>query len=118
MTVLLVLNAALALGSSCFGLLALARPAALAGTGEGSASTTFYARMYASRAVPLGVAVAAVVLTTLARPEVAIPWLVLAGTVQALDALIGLGRHSLGMVIGPSAAAVVHLLTAALVAAT
>ena len=45
----------------------------------------------------------------------AVPWLVVAGTIQVLDAAIGCRRRVVGAVVAPLALASVHLATAVLV---
>mgnify|MGYP006899868552 CR=1 FL=1 len=90
MTWLMALNAAVALGSMFFGLVALFRPQAMPGrplTSPGSQmtqpseATTYFARMYAARAVPFGIATAAVCILL---PSQAAIWLLAAGAIELL----------------------------------
>lgn len=96
---LAVANTIVGLASSAFGVLALTRPSALDAEPSG-----FYARMYAARAIPLGMAVAASCVG--ARPSPAL--LAAAAGAQAGDALIGIRRRSPGMAVTPLVGAVLH----------
>lgn len=111
MTALAVANAIVALisaGSSVAGAL---RPGiALGRTEPVNAGTDLYARAYAARAVPLGLA-AAVVLLADARAA-AWPMLLVAGLAQVGDSAIGARRRNLGMALGAGAFAVLHLASA------
>ena len=114
LTPLMFLNAALLWASAAFGIAALVSPARLAGataTTPTSPAAPFYPRMYAARAVPLGVVGGVVVALGASDPAECIPWLLLAGIVQVFDALIGAERRRLGMVLAPALAALIHLST-------
>lgn len=111
-TTLMLANAALLLASAAFGIVALTSPARLAGETAAtspSPAATFYPRMYAARAVPQGVVGGLVVALGASDPRTCFPWLLLAGIIQVLDALIGARQRRLGMVIAPTLAACVHL---------
>ena len=114
MNPLVLVNAVLALGSAAAGVLALVRPAALADRPADDPAARFFARMYAARAVPFGVAVAAVLLLTPAQAPV---WLVTAAVVQAADVVIGAAQRSWGMVPAPALTAAIHAASAAVLAA-
>lgn len=105
MTPLVIVNVVLALGSAAFGVLALARPALLAGSAADAPAAVFFARMYASRAVPFGVALALVLVL---GPSHAAEWLAAAAVIQGLDAAIGASRGSLGMTLAPAVTALIH----------
>lgn len=104
---LLATNAVLGLASSAFGVLALARPDALDPTHSPSG---FYARMYASRSIPLGVAVAATSAGVGGPPSPAV--LAAAAAAQLGDAAIGAANRNPGMTLFPMAGALVHAATA------
>lgn len=106
MTLLVALNVLLAVASSAFGLVALWRPALLSGEPEHS---LYYVRMYASRAIPFGLGMAAVMWW---MPDQAVAWLLVAGVIQALDAVIGFRRKIPAALIAPVCAAIIHLFTA------
>ncbi|WP_055585608.1 hypothetical protein [Peterkaempfera griseoplana] len=112
MTVLLAANVIAALisaGSSVAGAL---RPGiALAHSEPVTAGTALYARAYAARAVPLGLATAGVLLT--GARAAAWPMLVVAGLAQIGDSAIGARQRNRGMALGAGAFAVLHLASAA-----
>lgn len=117
-----VANSLMALGSAAFGVLALIRPEALSGPrGGGEAlgecggsgvrgdveAARLYAAMYAGRAVPLGLAVSAVVW---AAPDVRATTLLLgvAVAVQIADVVAAVANRLRGMAAGAAFAAIVH----------
>lgn len=93
-------NAVLGVTSAAFGVLALARPGLL----DPGPASPFYARMYAARGIPLGLAVAATSVT--GSPSR--PLLAAAAAAQLGDAAIGLARRNPGMTLFPLAGACVH----------
>lgn len=104
------LNGAGLVASIVFGVRGLQRPsAALPGT-ETSSLAEFWSEFAAARTLPL----AAITLFELSRPttDVVRPLLVIAGLVQAGDAVIGVRRGNRPMTIAPAAMAAVHLFTA------
>ena len=114
MTWLMALNAAVALGPMFFGLVALFRPQAMPGrplTSPGSQmtqpseATTYFARMYAARAVPFGIATAAVCILL---PSQAAIWLLAAGAIELLDAMVVASRNP-REAAPPLLAVVVHI---------
>ena len=118
MTWLMALNAVVALGSAFFGLVALFRPRAMPGqplTSPGSQmtqpreATTYFARMYAARAVPFGIATAAVAVLL---PSQAAIWLLAAGLIELLDAMVVASRNP-REAAPPLLAVVVHIGSAA-----
>ena len=118
MTWLMALNAAVALGSMFFGLVALFRPQAMPGRPlaspgsqmtQPSEATTYFARMYAARAVPFGIATAAVAVLL---PSQAAIWLLAAGLIELLDAMVVASRNP-REAAPPLLAVVVHIGSAA-----
>ena len=114
MTWLMALNAAVALGSMFFGLVALFRPQAMPGRPlaspdsqmtQPSEATTYFARMYAARAVPFGIATAAVCILL---PRQAAIWLLAAGAIELLDAMVVASRNP-REAAPPLLAVVVHI---------
>ena len=114
MTWLMALNAAVALGSMFFGLVALFRPQAMPGrplTSPGSQmtqpseATTYFARMYAARAVPFGIATAAVCILLPSQTAI---WLLAAGAIELLDAMVVASRNP-REAAPPLLAVVVHI---------
>ncbi len=114
MTWLMALNAAVALGSMFFGLVALFRPQAMPGRPlaspgsqmtQPSEATTYFARMYAARAVPFGIATAAVCILL---PSQAAIWLLSAGAIELLDAMVVASRNP-REAAPPLLAVVVHI---------
>ena len=116
---LMALNAVVALGSALFGVVALLRPSAMpggplaAGPGsemkEPSEATTYFARMYAARAVPFGIATAAVCILL---PSQAAIWFLVAGAIELLDAMVVANRNP-REAAPPLLAVVVHIGSAA-----
>ncbi|MEG8105097.1 MULTISPECIES: DUF4267 domain-containing protein [Actinomyces] len=119
MTWLMALNAVVALGSAFFGLVALFKPQAMPGRPlahdpgskmtEPSEATTYFARMYAARAVPFGIATAAVAVLL---PSQAAIWLLAAGIIELLDAMVVASRNP-REAAPPLLAVVVHIGSAA-----
>ena len=116
---LMALNAVVALGSAFFGVVALLRPRAMpggpltAGPGsemkEPSQATIYFARMYAARAVPFGIATAAVAILL---PSQAAIWFLVAGAIELLDAMV-VANRSPREAAPPLLAVVVHIGSAA-----
>ena len=116
MTILLLVNLVLVLVATGYAVFAWARPGVLtSGLGAETPPSSFYARMYAFRGVPLGVATAVIILVNLGTPEATRWWLVVSGLVQVGDAALAMRHRMRGMAIGAAVAAVVHLVSAALV---
>ncbi len=108
-TFCLVLNLLVSFASAGAALLALRKPASLSGSGQVSAGELFYARMYAARSVPFGVASAVL---PFGPGGQAVAWVLFtAATIQMLDAVIALHKKDRGMAIGASIGATVHFLT-------
>jgi hypothetical protein len=115
-TTLLIGNALLALLSGGSSLVALARPGViLPAAAPVSPLARFYAGAYTARAVPLSVV--ALAAFALAGPEALLPLLVVLGAAQVGDAALGVRLRNWGMTAGASVGAVIHLLSAAWLAA-
>jgi hypothetical protein len=109
--IVVALNAAGALISAGFGLVAMLDPALVLPGTDASAAVEIYAWAYGMRAVPLGAAVL-ILLTTQGKRGL-IPVLLISGIAQLADAVIG-ARHGIpGMLAGGSALAAIHLGSAA-----
>ena len=91
------INAVMAMVTIVFGIVALARPTLLSGA-PADAGSRYYAAMYAARAIPFG---AGLVYVLIVAVQHAVPWLVVAGTIQVLDAAIGCRRRVVGAVVAP-----------------
>jgi hypothetical protein len=106
MTALLCLNTLAALLSAGFALFAVARPQVMSGSPAPTSGERFFASMYAARSVPLGLLAAGL---PWAARGAAVTWLLfLAAAIQLLDAAIGVRRKEVGMIVGPTVAAVIH----------
>ena len=106
--IILFLNLLISLASAVAAGIALIRPASLSGSSHVGPGEIFYARMYAARSIPFGLA-AGFLPFWLGRPTVA--WLLFtAATIQILDIGIALEKKDRGMMIGASVGGVVHLL--------
>ncbi len=104
-------NAAAALGSGGFAVAAVVDPGLLLPQGnEVTPAVEFYARYFAARSLPLSATVVALILRKSTHRLRA--FLVLAGLVQAADALILVSYRNRGQALAPAAAAVVHLASA------
>ncbi len=89
-------------------MIALVRPAFFSGSSPVARGEIFYVRMYAARSIPFGL-VAGILPFWLRGSAVA--WLLFtAAVIQIVDVVIGVEKKERGMIIGPSIAAVVHLL--------
>ncbi|WP_052440820.1 hypothetical protein [Streptacidiphilus anmyonensis] len=112
MNVVLVVNALASLVSAGSSILGVVRPGVLLAAGEPvTEGTELYARAYAVRAVPLGLALA---VTLLAGAPGAVLWplLLVAGLAQVGDSVIGARHHNRGMMLGAGAFALLHLASA------
>lgn len=106
-----VANAAATLASGGSAAVALVDPGLLLPEEiEATPAAEFYAKMFAARSLPLSATVVALVL--LRSTSWLGAFLILAGLVQAADALIGAGYRNRGQTIAPAAAAAVHLASA------
>ncbi|MFE0460434.1 hypothetical protein ACFW1A_14425 [Kitasatospora sp. NPDC058965] len=112
MEALLAANLVAALVSAGSSIAGVLRPALALPAGEPvTTGTDLYARAYAARAVPLGLATALLLLTG-ASHAVAWPMLAVAGLAQAGDSAIGARYRNRGMTLGAGAFAVLHLASA------
>lgn len=111
---LLLLNIISAAIAGYYGLSALLSPETRAGiTGPSTDDLTVYASLYGIRSVALAVVLLAVLLIHRRRgSRRLIPLLVLAGAIQACDAVLLLATGSAAMVAGPLVSVIVHLGTA------
>jgi len=108
LTVLLYMNLVVSAVSAVAGMIALMRPAAWSGSDHVERGETFYARMYAARAIPVGVI--AGILPFLARGST-VAWVIFtAAVIQIADVVIALSKKDLRMTIGASFAAAVYIL--------
>lgn len=105
----MVLNAVLAGVSVLFGIAALVKPGLLAP----QATSRFYAAMYASRAIPLGVATVIAIMYPVGLGTVLL--LAASACAQFGDALIGACYRQLGMVIAPVIAGSCHMVAAVMI---
>ncbi|MEW1909071.1 hypothetical protein AB0442_11490 [Kitasatospora sp. NPDC085895] len=111
MGVLSAVNALAALVSAGSSVAGVLRPGLGLPEGEPvTVGTHVYARAYAARAVPLGVATAVAV--TAGGAAAAWPMLLVSGLAQMGDSAIGFRQRSLGMGFGAGAFAVLHLVSA------
>jgi hypothetical protein len=112
--VLPVLNLLAAAAGAIGGVVGLAQPAAMSKSNQVTPGELFYARMYAVRALPLGIV--AGLLPFWHRGPAVTPVLVAASVaasvVQVADVVIGAGRNDLGMMTGASIAAIIHIVSA------
>jgi hypothetical protein len=108
--VLPVLNLLAAAAGAIGGVVGLAQPAAMSKSNQVTPGELFYARMYAVRALPLGIV--AGLLPFWHRGPAVTPVLVAASVVQVADVVIGAGRKDLGMMTGASIAAIIHIVSA------
>lgn len=109
-TLLLAANAFFSLASVAAAALALFRPQLMSRSSQVGSGEKFYAQMYASRAIPAGIA-AAVAPFCFGGGAVALI-LCAAATMQIGDTIIGWSRKEWGMLVAPAFAAIVHAVTA------
>jgi len=106
-----IINAAVTLASGGFAAAAAVKPGVLLPEGqEATPAATFYARYFAARSVPLAAMV--VVLTLRKSTNRLSALLVLAGLVQAADALIGASYRNRAQTLAPALVAAFHLASA------
>lgn len=105
-----LINAGVALATIGFAVLALAKPVVLSRSSKPEPGEVFYSRMYASRAIPLGMLAGLLPFFSAGLAVVLV--LGAAAAAQLGDAIIGLSRRSVGMTAGAAIAAVVHVVAA------
>lgn len=105
----MALNAVLAGVSVLFGIAALVKPGLLAS----QATSRFYAAMYASRAIPLGVATVIAIMYPVGLGSVLL--LGASACAQFGDALIGACNRQPGMVIASVIAGSCHMVAAVMI---
>ncbi|WP_220474364.1 hypothetical protein [Propionibacterium ruminifibrarum] len=115
MLILQIINAVIALSTIIAACLALARPSAFSGSRNVVEGERFFANMYATRAIPLGILVGALPFISFASQWPTKALLIAAALVQIVDAIIGAGKKEWGMVGGAGVAFIVHGLTAWLI---
>lgn len=109
MQTILFLNLLASLVSAVWAAISLIRPGSLSGSSQIVRGEIFYARMYAARTIPFGLA-AGILPFWLGGPSVA--WVLFtAAVIQILDVVIAAGKKNRGMMIGASVGAIVHLLS-------
>lgn len=107
-----IVNAVVSAGTVIAALIAMRRPASMSGSPQPDMGEVFYSRMYAARAIPLGIAAGLLPFTGSGVPVRII--LLAAATAQVGDAAIGLQRGERAMVASAFMAALVHIATACL----
>ena len=107
-TALVVLNLVAAFASVAWALFALVRPASLSRSRHISHGESFYARMYAARSIPFGIAVGILPLWFRGK---AVAWVLFtAAAIQMADVMIAVGKKERRMITGASVGAIVHVL--------
>ena len=109
--VIVTVNVLVAAASGVFAVAALIKPNLLLPSGSVVTSAAdLYVKFYAARSLPLTGFIAA--LGLLGSTSWLGALLILAGLVQALDALIGLNYGNLGQTLFPAVAATIHFVSA------
>ena len=111
MIVLMIVNAVIALGTIGFALATAAKPALLSRSTEPLAGEQLFTRMYAARAIPIGLAAA--IVPFVGTEPLTLIVLLIAAIAQLGDVVVGLAAKNWGMSGGAVIAAVVHLCTLA-----
>jgi len=106
--ILLFLNLLVSLASVVAAVIALIRPASLSGSRHVGRGEIFYARIYAARSIPFGLA--AGILPFRPGGPAAARVLFTAAVIQIADVAIAAGQKERGMIVGASVGATVHLL--------
>lgn len=108
--ILPVLNLLAAAAGAIGGVVGLAQPAAMSKSSQVTPGELFYARMYAVRALPLGIV--AGILPFWHRGPAVVSVLLAASFVQVADVVIGAGRKDSAMATGASIGAIIHFVSA------
>lgn len=112
MLVLQIINAIAALTTVIAACIGLFRPSMFSGSKAADLGEVFYSRMYASRAIPLGVLTGVVPFVSMDDVIVTKMVLLAASLVQLCDVAMGFSKKEWGMLGGAMVAAVVHGLVA------
>lgn len=115
MLTLKIANAVAAVASVAAATLALAKPTAFTHAPAAGDGDAFYARMYAARAIPLGLLAAAAPFLPALTGSPTRLILLTAATSQAADIAIAAPRREWGMVVGGSVGAAVHTIAATII---
>lgn len=115
MFILQIINAVISLSTIVAAGLALAQPKMFSGSRHVVEGEQFFAKMYASRAIPLGILAGVLPFFAFADQWPTKILLIFAALVQVIDVVIGVGKKEWGMVGGAASAVVVHGLTAWLI---
>ena len=107
---ILFLNAVVSAGAAVAAIMELLRPGFLLGETPLPASGHFYGRLYAVRALPFAVVAGCLPFLFVGAATAAV--LFASAVSQAADALLGMSQRKWPMFIGPSLAAIVHVLCA------
>ena len=105
---LLGVNLVASLGATAGGVVALARPQALTGSGIVAPGENFYARLYAARTIPFSLASG--ILPFLFHGQLVAIVLFIAAFIQAVDVAIGASVKKTFMIVGASLGTLIHLL--------
>ncbi|WP_216892485.1 hypothetical protein [Nocardia alni] len=109
--VIALVNALFTVIAMAFALISLVRPDRMpSGDDPVTPSVSLYARLYAARALPLGVVT--LVLLGMGEWRSLVPILIVAGLAQLGDVAAGVPQRNRGMIAGATVAAVVHLASA------
>jgi hypothetical protein len=105
---ILILNLIASFTSALWAVLALKSPAVLSRSVHLERGEIFYARMYAARAIPLGLAAGLLPFFSVGP---AVAWLLFAAAAtQLADVAIAIGKREIGMSIGAALGTIVHIL--------
>ncbi|KZP30591.1 hypothetical protein FIBSPDRAFT_980745 [Athelia psychrophila] len=107
-TFLRFLNLVASSASASAAAIALYQPSSLSGSDNVQHGELFYARMYAARSIPLGLAFGVLPYWP---GGVAVPWILFtAAVIQLVDVGIAMDKKDRGMMIGASIGAAIHVL--------
>jgi len=112
MDVLLIVNCVIGLATAAMGVVGLVKPGAFSRSQTVEAGEKLYARMYAARGIPLGIAAGFVPLIWSSTPTVSLAVLIVAVVAQIGDVIVGARARSMAMVGGAAVAAVIHAVAA------
>ena len=107
-TIILVLNLVASFTSVVWAVVALVRPASLSGSSCVEPGEAFYAKMYAARAIPFGLAAGILPLWFEGKTVACV--LFIAALMQTADVVIAARKKEPGMMVGASVGAIIHVL--------
>ncbi|MDR2974342.1 MAG: hypothetical protein LBV00_06470 [Propionibacteriaceae bacterium] len=110
MLVLIIINAIIGVGTAGMAVVSVIKPQLFSRSESVTSGEVHYTRMYAARAVPLGLAAGLLPFWWSGAPVVTL--LLVAAVAQVIDVVLNIRSREMGLLIGATVAATVHIVAA------